>query len=81
MKRSLFQHIKRGCGNLPHCGPHPGTEILFTLIAVSACPGILNLSLTLMRVGVAAMSAILLPVYLTGAYQRSVMDDTLSYDD
>lgn len=78
MKRSVLQHIKRGCGNLPHCGPHPGTETLITLIGIGMCPGILNLSLGLMAVGAIAVSIGLVPVYLTGAYRRSVTDDQLS---
>lgn len=71
-----FRHIIRGCGNLKHCGEHPGTPILvgFTLIgAVAGANGGWFGAL----MGAAAMLAFNGPFYLWGAYDRSRLDEEI----
>lgn len=72
-----IKHIVRGCGWLEHCGDHPGTAVLFVFILMGAiaasnggwrgCIG----GAGFMAVGIA-------PLYLWGAYDRSVLDEKLS---
>lgn len=75
MKKKLTttQHIIRGCGYLHICGTHPGTFILgFMLIASAAYAGIVGFLGVLLFFG---------PMYLYGAYTRSVYDQDFSDED
>jgi hypothetical protein len=63
---NVMRHIVRGCGELPQCGEHPGTMPLLLLIAI-------GFSAAGVRGGI-AMTVATLPVYLWGAYSRSVED-------
>jgi hypothetical protein len=65
-KTSFLKHIRRGCGNLPICGEHPGTPFLIIMILIGL--------LTAGFFGALAMSGFFVPIYLVGAYNRSVYD-------
>lgn len=67
MKRNIFQHVARGCGYLPVCGHHPGTLPMLLFVAIGTVAGGFG--------GAGLMLALVLPIYLYGAYSRSVFDD------
>lgn len=64
--KQVIKHVIRGCGNLPTFGHHPGTEVLLLII--------LGNVLLVGIVGFIFSSIILIPMYLYGAYQRSIGD-------
>lgn len=67
--RTVVQHILRGCGHLRFCGYHPGTVFLVLLAAAGFATGGYG--------GAAIMLAVLLPLYIHGAYMRSKLDDQI----
>ena len=80
MKRSGFRQTIRGCGNLPHVGEHPGTEMLILFIIMGALAGAKG-GLTGAIVGALFMGLFLIPVYLYGAYDRANLSDKISGDE
>ena len=66
---SRIKMTLRGCGTLPHVGPHPGTCFVSLLIAVGALMG--------GYFGAAMMALVMLPLYLIGAYERSKASESL----
>lgn len=70
---NIIQHIIRGCGKLEYCGEHPGTEILFVLICMGMIAGAKG-GLLGCLVGSGLMALVFGPMYLYGAYDRSVED-------
>jgi hypothetical protein len=73
---SLFGHIVRGCGTLPHCGEHPGTVFIFGFVLAGAAAGAKGGILGALC-GAGAMLAIFGPIYLCGAYERSKTDEKI----
>lgn len=70
----VIRHIIRGCGVLPHVGEHPGTVMIVIFILLGALAG--NKGGWQGCVGGAAiMAAVFVPMYLYGAYMRSVESD------
>lgn len=72
-----IKHIIRGCGWLEHCGDHPGTAVLFAFILSGALGGS-NGGWNGILGGAGIMSAFMMPLYLHGAYERSILDEKLS---
>jgi hypothetical protein len=64
-------HIRRGMGNLPHCGRHPGTPLLLFFLGL----GVVAAGAT----GLVVMLCFAGPLYLFGCHQRSV--DDLAYEE
>lgn len=60
----------RGCGNLPHVGPHPGTATVIVLIVVGAITGSRQGGWKGALVGALAMAIWAVPMYLFGGYDR-----------
>lgn len=80
MMKKTIKHVIRGCGYLEHCGEHPGTTvfIMFILIgALAAGHGGWKGSLF----GAGFMTTFMSPLYLWGAYDRSVLDERMSKRD
>jgi len=75
MKNTIL-HIIRGCGNLPYVGEHPGTLWLFFMVFMAAFIG-LDRSLLHALGGAAIMASIFGPVYLVGAYHRSIDSENM----
>lgn len=72
-----IRHMVRGCGYLEHCGDHPGTPLVIALIVmgvIAGSDGGWKGSLG----GAALMGASIGPLYLWGAYKRSVFNEKLS---
>ncbi len=63
----VFSRIRRGLGDLPHCGPHPGTEIFFALVLISSIAG--------GWVGFLVSTVLYGSIYLWGAYERAKDDE------
>jgi hypothetical protein len=64
--RHLLHHIVRGCGELPTFGHHPGTPIVIMfIIAFTIATG---------WHGLLVSCLLFLPIYLWGAYHRSIDD-------
>ena len=59
----------RGCFNLPHVGPHPGTVWLVGFVAIGFAVG--------RWLGLLLMLVFLLPLYLYGAHEREKLSDRL----
>lgn len=66
-RNKWIQHTLRGCGHLPHCGPHPGNAVLAVMILAG---GLVAGSVTAALVAAAVFG----PIYLVGAHGRSVTD-------
>lgn len=83
MKRNFVTHIWRGCGYLPGVGDHPGTGmvIMFILLSAAACATSRPGGLFGFFVGLIAMSALMLPIYFYGAYDRSKISDRMVAKD
>lgn len=73
----ILKHIIRGCGDLPHLGPHPGTPIIFIFIILGALAGRGGGHLGMLG-GALVMTVVFVPMYLIGAYQRSVESDQIT---
>lgn len=65
----MLRQIRRGCGTLPHLGPHPGTWILVALVAMGAIAGT--------WLGAGIMLLLFGPIYLAGAYSRAKDSDCI----
>ena len=76
MQRTRLQHIIRGCGNLPHCGSHPGTSFIIGLPILGAIAGYSH-GVGGMILGSLLFLIIFGPIYLNGAYHRSKINDDL----
>ena len=72
---TLINKIIRGCGNLPHVGPHPGTETLFLFCALGGVDGA-KFGWVGALFGFTATLACFGPIYLWGAYDRAELSDT-----
>lgn len=68
----------RGCGYLEHCGDHPGTSFLVICVLMGVCVGASRGGWSGAFSGAAFMGAFIGPLYLWGAYERSVEDERLS---
>lgn len=66
----------RGCSNLEHCGPHPGTPVVVIMAFACALAG--GPSFAGMAFGFGVWVLLVLPLYLVGAYERSKLDLALS---
>lgn len=75
-----IKHIIRGCGWLEHCGEHPGTSILFCFILMGAIAGSHG-GWKGSLFGAGAMGTFMTPLYLWGAYDRSVLNEKLNEKD
>jgi hypothetical protein len=73
-----IKHIIRGCGYLEHCGEHPGTEFLFIFILMGALACVPNGGWKGAIFGSLAMGTFMAPLYMIGAYDRSVLDEKLT---
>lgn len=76
-----IRHVIRGCGYLKHCGDHPGTSFLLLCVLMGAYAGAIRGGWVGALGGAAFMSAFVGPLYLWGAYDRSVEDERLSRVD
>lgn len=77
---NIIKHCIRGCGYLEHCGEHPGSGVLIMLCLMS---GIATLNragnpFVCFSVGFGLCLLVFGPMYLYGAYERSVLDEKLS---
>lgn len=66
-----IRHIIRGCGNLPHVGEHPGTLMIVAFLVMGALSGA-NGGWQGALFGAGVMAVVFVPMYLYGAYMRSV---------
>lgn len=73
-----IRHVIRGCGYLEHCGHHPGTAFLAICILMGAYAGAIRGGWSGALGGAAFMGVFIGPLYLRGAYDRSVLDDRLT---
>lgn len=70
-----IKHIIRGCGYLPNgYEEHPGTVVLFAFILMGAIAGSHG-GWKGTAFGASAMSIMVAPFYLMGAYDRSVEEE------
>ena len=75
-----IRHVIRGCGYLEHCGHHPGTFFVLAFILIGAIAG--SDEGWKGSLGRAILTGVLIgPIYLHGAYERSVEDERLSRVD
>ena len=72
--RKTLHHIIRGFGYLPHCGHHPGLEVLL----MGGVAGATNGGWEGFLVGGSVMAAVMGPLAAIGAYERSVLDEELT---
>lgn len=72
-----IRHVIRGCGYLKHCGDHPGTPFVIALILMGAVAGYKG-GWTGALGGAAFMGVFVGPLYLWGAYDRSVLDEKIN---
>lgn len=75
-ERTTLQHIVRGCGHLEHVGPHPGTFWYFVVILFAVLHGS-TVSWQRGLLGFFVAALITSPMFLSGAYMRSKMDDEM----
>ena len=61
--KKFLSRIRKGCGDLPRCGPHPGTEIVIVLILIGG--------VTAGWMGLLISTVIYGSMYLWGAYERA----------
>ena len=73
--KNIIRHTLRGCGNLHTCGEHPGTVMLFTFILMGALAAGGHGGWKGSIFGAGMMSLFIAPLYLYGAYERSVIDE------
>jgi prepilin signal peptidase PulO-like enzyme (type II secretory pathway) len=66
-----IRHIIRGCGTLPHVGEHPGTVLIVAFIVIGAMAGAKG-GWQGALFGAGVMAVVFVPMYLYGAYSRSV---------
>jgi hypothetical protein len=71
--RTLKRTI-RGCGDLPHCGSHPGTGFLFAFIILAAI-AVSDKGWKASASGAVLMASFIAPVYLVGAHDRAVEEE------
>lgn len=64
--KNLLYHTIRGCGELPTFGHHPGTPIVIAFIIAH--------TLAMGWFGLIMSCLMFLPIYLWGAYSRSIED-------
>jgi hypothetical protein len=74
---SVLRHVIRGCRTLPYVGEHPGTGFVVMLILTGGAAGWKG-GLVGILMGAALMAVVMLPMYLWGAYDRSVISERLS---
>ena len=74
MIRFLRQAL-RGCRDLPGVGPHPGSFYLVVFILMGALAG--GRGYVGAVIGALIMAAIVVPLYLIGAYERAEESDRL----
>lgn len=66
----VVRQIVRGCRDLPHVGPHPGTDILIIFLLMGALAGARGGWWGVL--GGASITAVaFVPIYLWGAYSRA----------
>lgn len=70
-----IQHMIRGCGYLEHCGDHPGTSFLVICVLMGVCVGASRGGWVGALGGALFMGAFIVPLYLWGAYERSVLNE------
>lgn len=75
-ERTTLQHIVRGCRYLEHVGPHPGTFWYFVVILFAVLHGS-TVSWQRGLLGFFVAALITSPMFLSGAYMRSKMDDEM----
>ncbi len=75
---NFLRHIIRGCGNLPECGEHPGTSVLLIFLLLGFITGLQRGSFLGGLAGLGISALFYVPLYLYGAYNRSVCDEKLS---
>ena len=80
MKKTIH-HIIRGFGYLPHCGYHPGLEVLFVFMLMGGVAAAPNGGWKGFLVGGSAMAAVFGPLAAYGAYERSVLDERLTTEE
>lgn len=78
MMDRIRRQIVRGCGSLPHVGPHPGTQIIALLILVSGLAGASRGGLAGFILAGLASCAICGPIYLYGAWGRAQASDRIA---
>lgn len=66
-----LRHIIRGCGTLPHVGEHPGTLLIVAFLLMGALTGAKG-GWQGALFGTGVMAIVFVPMYLYGAYSRSV---------
>lgn len=67
-------HCIRGCGPLPHVGPHPGNVVMLVLMVLGAVAGRRGGAWGMLG-GAAFMLVCMLPLYLIGAHDRSKISE------
>lgn len=72
----IIKQAARGCTDLPHVGPHPGTGILLFFITIGCAIGIQRGWIQAAVCG-GAMLVLFGSMYLVGAYQRAEHSDQL----
>ena len=77
MRKAIY-HTIRGFGYLPHCGHHPGLEVLLIFLLMGGAAGAINGGWKGFLVGSSAMAAAMGPLAAIGAYERSVLDEELT---
>ena len=80
MMKVIYQTI-RGFGYLPHCGHHPGLEVLLIFLLMGGAAGAINGGWKGFLVGSSAMAAVMGPLAAIGAYDRSVLDEELTTEE
>jgi uncharacterized membrane protein len=75
----LLRQVLRGCGDLPGVGPHPGSFYLVAFILMGALAGARGHVGPL--AGALIMAAVVVPLYLLGAYERAEESDRLEWPD
>lgn len=76
---NALRHMIRGCGTLPHVGPHHGTLMLLVMVTLGAAAGAQR-DWRLVLAGAGVMLAVMGPFYLWGAYDRSRLSARLTVD-
>jgi hypothetical protein len=73
---SVLRQIIRGCRNLPHVGPHPGTVPLILFLGMGLAAGV-GRGLLPSVIGGLLMLTVFGPMFLIGAYTRARLSDHL----
>lgn len=74
---SVIRQIYRGCGDLPYVGEHPGWPVLMFFICVGGIVGGERGGFTGALLGIFAIVVPMVPLFLTGAYERAELSDAL----